>query len=87
MRPRDSKGRFIAKNHDATSNDPDPTANEAGNYELVLKIPGFYNFLIWLVFLLILSPWLLSIYQPICNLFKLLGFINNNIQQQPQQGL
>ena len=87
MRPRDSKGRFVAKNNDATSNVPDPIANEAGNYELVLKIPGFYNILIWLVFIFILSPWLLSIYQPICNLFKFLGFINNNIQQQPQQGL
>ena len=80
MQPRDSKGRFVgnkkAKNNDLTAYDP--TANDpAGNYELVIKIPGFYYILIWALLLFILSPWILKIYQPICYLYKLLGFVND----------
>ena len=51
MRPRDSKGRFVAKNNDATSNVPDPIANEAGNYELISII---IIYLIFLLFILII---------------------------------
>ena len=47
-----------------------------GTTDLTIKIPGFWIMLIWSIFVFILSPWLIKLVNPICHLFKLLGFIN-----------
>ena len=47
-----------------------------GTTDLTIKIPGFWIMLIWSIFIFILSPWLIKLVNPICYLFKLLGFIN-----------
>ena len=51
-----------------------------GTTDLTIKIPGFWIMLIWSIFVFILSPWLIKLANPICHLFKLLGFINNQTQ-------
>ena len=51
-----------------------------GTADLTIKIPGFWIMLIWSIFVFILSPWLIKLANPICHLFKLLGFINNQTQ-------
>ena len=51
-----------------------------GTTDLTIKIPGFWIMLIWSIFVFILSPWLIKLANPICHLFKVLGFINNQTQ-------